>query len=247
VEVAMSETTEQPQIREHGFHPIANMFPLLEGPEFDDLVEDVRKHGQREPIVLFEKLVLDGRNRERACQKAGVEPRYHSIEFGDHDAAVAYVISANIRRRHLTAEQKRDLIVKLLKADPTKSDRQIAGIANVDHKTIAKTRNQAERRGEIPHVKNRSDTKGRKQPAKKPGKTAANTETTKVEGAKKSANAAWPRDDALFAFTERVLDLKRRISKHHVERFAKTAVGANDLAKIGKFFTDLARIKAEAI
>jgi hypothetical protein len=38
----------------------------------------------------------------------------------------AFVISANIRRRHLTAEQKRDLIAKVLKAQPRKSNRQIA-------------------------------------------------------------------------------------------------------------------------
>src|SRR6202030_2196255 len=66
------------------------------------------------------------RNRARPCVKAGAEPRYLSIEFDDHDAAVAYVISKNIRRRHLTHEQKREVIEKLLRTDPTKSDRQIA-------------------------------------------------------------------------------------------------------------------------
>jgi ParB-like chromosome segregation protein Spo0J len=78
------------------------MFPLLKGQDFEDLVEDIRKHGLREPISLFEGKVIDGRNRERASIKAGVEPRYQSIEFDDHDAAVAYVISKNIRRRHQT-------------------------------------------------------------------------------------------------------------------------------------------------
>src|SRR4029079_8590235 len=107
----------------YGYHPVADMFPLLEGAEFDKLVEDIRKHGLREPISLFERKIIDGRNRERACIKAGVEARYRSIEFDNHDAAAAYVISKNIRRRHLTPEQKRDLIEKALRADPTKSDR----------------------------------------------------------------------------------------------------------------------------
>ena len=42
-----------------------------------------------------------------------------------------YVISANIRRRHLTAEQKRDLVATLLKLDPGKSDRSIAKVVSV--------------------------------------------------------------------------------------------------------------------
>jgi hypothetical protein len=63
--------------------------------------------------------------------------------------------------------------------------------------------------------------------------------------AEKSAKAVTPRDDALFAFTERVLELKRRISNYRPLRFAKTAVGADDLARLGKFFTDLAQLKKE--
>jgi hypothetical protein len=90
------------------------MFPLLKDAEFHELVEDIRKHGLREPISLFEQKIIDGRNRERACIKAGVEPRYRSIEFDNHDAAAAYVISKNICRRHLTPKQKRALIEKFL-------------------------------------------------------------------------------------------------------------------------------------
>ncbi len=149
----------------YAHHPLAEMFPLLKDAEFDDLVEDIRKHGLRDPISLFEQKIIDGRNRERACIKAGVEPRYHSIEFDNHDAAAAYVISKNIRRRHLTPEQKRALIKKLLRADPTKSDRQIARAVKVDNKTVGAVRKRAEAREEIPHVSKRTDSKGRSQVA----------------------------------------------------------------------------------
>ena len=148
-------------------HPLAEMFPLLKDAEFDDLVEDIRKHGLREPIILFEQKIIDGRNRERACIKAGVEPRYRSMEFDNHDAATAYVISKNIRRRHLTPEQKRELIEKLLRADPTKSDRQIARTVKADNKTVGAVRKRAEAREDIPHVSKRTDSKGRSQLAHK--------------------------------------------------------------------------------
>ena len=87
----------------------------MQGAEFDELVADIKKNGLVEPIVLLEDKILDGRNRYRACIAARVDPTFRPFT-GDDPAA--YVTSANVRRRHLTAEQKRELIAKLLKANP---------------------------------------------------------------------------------------------------------------------------------
>jgi hypothetical protein len=152
------------------FHPLADLFRLMEGEEFDALVADVKANGLREQIVTYEEMILDGRNRYHACLTAGVTP---IIMKGDDAIAdpAAYVISKNIRRRHLTAEQRRELVAKLIKAQPEKSNRQIAKTAKVD-KTVGSVRRELEGRAEIPHVDKRADTKGRKQPAHK-----AQTET----------------------------------------------------------------------
>jgi ParB-like chromosome segregation protein Spo0J len=58
----------------------------MEGEDFDELVSSIGDNGLREPIVLFEKLILDGRNRYRACQKVKVEPRYTAFEGDDPKA-----------------------------------------------------------------------------------------------------------------------------------------------------------------
>jgi hypothetical protein len=153
------------------FHPIANIFPLMEGEEFDALVADIKANALRFKIVLHEGMILDGRNRYRAMLAAGHTPREgHFQKYKPavpSDTPLSYVITANLHRRHLTAEQKRDLIAKLLEAQPEKSDRQIGKMARVSKNTAKSVRDEMEARGQIDHVETRTDTKGRKQPAKK--------------------------------------------------------------------------------
>jgi DNA-binding Lrp family transcriptional regulator len=80
----------------------------------------------------------------------------------------AYVMSANVRRRHLTVDDKDRLIVQLLKADPNKSNRQVAKIVDASHPHVAKVRQRAEKSGDVETVTTSIDTKGRQQPARKP-------------------------------------------------------------------------------
>jgi hypothetical protein len=79
----------------------------------------------------------------------------------------AYVTSANLHRRHLTAEQKRDLIAKLIKATPEKSDRQIAETVKASPTTVGTVRAEMEATGDVSKLDTRTDSKGRKQPARK--------------------------------------------------------------------------------
>jgi hypothetical protein len=88
------------------FHPVANIFPLLEGESFSALVEDVRAHGLREAIWLHrDGSILDGRNRYRACREAGVSPQFRTWD-GDDASLVAFVVSLNLHRRHLDESQR---------------------------------------------------------------------------------------------------------------------------------------------
>lgn len=95
------------------FHPISEVFPLLEGPAFDELVADVREHGVREPIWLHrDGRIIDGRNRYRAAGAAGREVATRVFAGSDSDLA-GFVISLNLKRRHLNESQRAMAAAKL--------------------------------------------------------------------------------------------------------------------------------------
>jgi len=87
------------------FHEIANIFPLMDGPEFTALVEDIRTNGLLDPIITHDGKIIDGRNRYRACVEAGVAPRFE-VWKQNGKGLTAWVISKNLHRRHLTSSQR---------------------------------------------------------------------------------------------------------------------------------------------
>ena len=84
-------------------HPLADLFPLIEGEDFSAFVADIKACGQREPIVTMDGMILDGRNRYRACLAAGIEPRFTPYTGDD---PLGFVLSLNLRRRHLNETQR---------------------------------------------------------------------------------------------------------------------------------------------
>lgn len=85
------------------FHPLAALFPLLSGDPYWALVADIREHGVREPIVMFDGAILDGRNRYLAARECGAGiPR---VQFEGADP-LAFVVSLNLKRRHLDESQR---------------------------------------------------------------------------------------------------------------------------------------------
>ena len=92
-------------------HPICLLVPSADEDELQNLTGDIRAHGLLDPIVLFEKRILDGRNRAAACESAGVAPLY--VEFqGTREEALMFVVSHNLKRRHLTKQAIADTLVE---------------------------------------------------------------------------------------------------------------------------------------
>jgi N6-adenosine-specific RNA methylase IME4 len=97
---------------ECGAAPYAELFPMLDGTELQELADDIAEHGLHHPIVLDDQgRVLDGRNRLAACEIAKVEPTFTTYRGDD---PLSFVISENVKRRHLTEGQKAGIAVAAL-------------------------------------------------------------------------------------------------------------------------------------
>lgn len=122
--------------REHlSIHPSADVFPLFSKPALRELADDIKTNGGlHEGVTLYfdptseAEVLLDGRNRLDALELLGLEifdgkgrvrKEWYGRTLLDGYDPVAYVIGANVRRRHLTKRQQADLIVAAVKAAKT--------------------------------------------------------------------------------------------------------------------------------
>jgi hypothetical protein len=112
-EVDQSSPTE-PVITHYEFHPVAELFPLMGDADLDSLRADIRERGQREPAWLWEGKIVDGRNRHRACLLEGKETLVR--DWDGQGSLVAFVLSLNLHRRHLTDPQRAMVAAKAKEA-----------------------------------------------------------------------------------------------------------------------------------
>lgn len=115
-------------------HEAADKYPMIEGEAFEAFKADIKANGQRLPIYIQNGFIIDGRNRQKACFELGIEAIYQEVDGDPFELAE----SLNLHRRHLTKEQRDDLILK--KTAEGKSSRQIAEEVGCDHKTVINVR-----------------------------------------------------------------------------------------------------------
>lgn len=64
--------TDPVYIGQARIHPAAQLFPEMSSDELSKLADDIKRRGIRQPLVMYEGMVLDGRNRIRAALIAGI-------------------------------------------------------------------------------------------------------------------------------------------------------------------------------
>jgi hypothetical protein len=94
-------------------HPYTEIWPLMSGEDFEKFKADIKVNGLRMPVLTYKDQVLDGRNRERACEAVGVTVRYADAGVNTDAEALELVVSLNEHRRHLSPEHRAHAAMKL--------------------------------------------------------------------------------------------------------------------------------------
>lgn len=94
-------------------HPAAEVFPMMGPQEFEQLKEDIRQHGVKTYITLFDGKIIDGRNRYKACLEIGIDPAANVEEMEECEDPIAFVLSLNLHRRHLNETQRATVAAKV--------------------------------------------------------------------------------------------------------------------------------------
>jgi hypothetical protein len=120
-EIELTTTRSSTWRQRFKVHPAADVFPMMTDVELDALAEDIKANGLRQKVVFSPGVdhqdgqMIDSRNRIAAMERAGIEfhPCTHGVDY-DGDP-ISFIVSANLKRRHMTKEQIADVIVALAK------------------------------------------------------------------------------------------------------------------------------------
>jgi ParB-like chromosome segregation protein Spo0J len=107
------------------FHPMLKDVPLMPLHERDALGADIAENGQVLPIITWQGLIIDGRNRYLACISRGVKPNV--VELTKPNAK-SFVASLNYFRKHWTTKERSHFAALMSLASE-------AGIQNVKDST----------------------------------------------------------------------------------------------------------------
>jgi hypothetical protein len=135
-EVKPTKTEKQVGWREkYKVHPAADVFPMMSDAALADLGRDIKTNGLKHPICFFqtdldeEAVLIDGRNRLEAMERAGIGGGYIDKHYYSKGDPVSHIIGLNIRRRHLSQQERSDLIVAAVKAGKEPRQRYVGGIS----------------------------------------------------------------------------------------------------------------------
>lgn len=198
------------------------VMPALAESDFEALKADIAERGVLIPVEYDDEgNILDGHHRVRACEELGITDWPRFVRKGlSEDEKRTHARQLNIARRHLSREQKRELIAGQLKETPERSSADLSRGLGVSDKTVSSVRRELEATSEIPRLSKTVGADGKER--RKPIRTAyvdptpeGQKEAESVVKANRAAKAVERREERLEKIEEiskgnRDLDTSRK-------------------------------------
>lgn len=114
-------------------HPLTQVFPPADEASVATLTEQIKREGQKEPIVLYEGKILNGRARAQACAALGIEPQTVQLDAPNEREALRVLVDMNKKERSLNPGQVAviGLDILLLQSKPPYSEAQIREVSDM--------------------------------------------------------------------------------------------------------------------
>ena len=140
------------------------VMPPLSSEEYQELHDDIKVNGVLEPIHVDEEgVVIDGHHRSKIANELGIPCPVITHDDLDEAGKRSLAFTLNLKRRHLSREQRRALIAESLKSDPQLSNREHARRTGAHKNTVDSVRDDLESNGQIAHygASERQEASGR--------------------------------------------------------------------------------------
>jgi len=132
-------------------HPLAALLPAFERQSYEELKEDIKRHGVKVPIIITpDHQIIDGRHRHQAATELGIDcPNVMTTPGQPVPELFSLILSTNLYRRHLKPDQisawfarirrdQPDLAKQFIDVDALKAQAQVAKDGNLKRGTARK-------------------------------------------------------------------------------------------------------------
>jgi len=210
------------------------VMPRLSPEEYADLEQSIKDEGVLVPIVVSTGgQIIDGHHRAEIARRLGIHcPEV--IKQGDPTELRTFAYSLNLNRRHLSREQRRDLIAQSLREDPQLSNREHARRTGADDKTVAAIREPLVATAEIPQLDRTTGADGRERPSTRASKDEVTEGAPKPKPEPKpkaTPGAFW---DATYELQKKLTTLENVVKRANFPRNRK-AIRARHLGELIRY------------
>lgn len=103
------------------------LIPPLSCDEYLQLEENIVNEGCREPIIIWDNVIVDGHNRYQICTEWELPFRTQEITFASEEEAIKWICANQLGRRNISEETRKYLIGKKYEAEKVIGARNITG------------------------------------------------------------------------------------------------------------------------